>query len=146
MTVVRIITTLAAAAAVAVPAKAEAGCKTRRCKARVTGRQCSQRNTRACVLHVIYRRRVTGWRRAWLLRVPGCESHWNAYAYFGHSANSAPTNTIYTGDISAGLYEFKPSTWATTPYAHRSIWSARWQAFAAEWMTVQGRSGEWACT
>ena len=46
----------------------------------------------------------------------------------------------------SGLYQFMPGTWATTPYAHRSIWSARWQSAAARWMVVvANRSREWAC-
>lgn len=145
MTIARAIATIAAAVTIAVPAKADAGCKTRRCKARVMHRECSPRKPRACVLHVIYHQRITGWRRAWLLRIPDCESGWNPYAYFRHLHNTVPTTVIYAGDISTGLYEFKPSTWRTTPYGRRSIWSAKWQAFAAAWMLRQGRVGEWAC-
>jgi len=45
-----------------------------------------------------------------------------------------------------GLFQFAPSTYATTPYARRgSIWSAKWNALAAAWMERVGRGNEWAC-
>lgn len=113
------------------PADAHDGCHARKCKARVAHRQCDQKHPRACVLHVIYHRKVTGWKRAWLLRIPGCESGWNPYA-------RNPSG-------SSGLYQFLPSTWATTPYARRSIWSAFWQPYAALYMIESGRSAEWVC-
>lgn len=69
---------------------------------------------------------------SWMLRVSYCESTWNRYATNGSSG-------------STGLFQFLPSTWATTPYAGRSIWSVRWQSLAAAWMFVSGRSGEWVC-
>lgn len=129
----RVATALAASLAVAVPAKADDGCHSRKCRARVAHRQCSQTNPRACVMHVIWHQRIHGWRRGWLLRIPGCESTWNPWA---RSAG---------GHI--GLFQFAPSTFAGTPYGRHSIWSARWQAYAAAWMIApaQGRSGEWAC-
>jgi hypothetical protein len=132
MTIARTIATIAATLAVAAPAKSDPGCRTRKCLARVMHRECSQRHPRACVLHVIYHQRITGWRRAWMLRVPGCESTWNPFAVSpgGHR----------------GLYQFAPGTWAGTPYGRRSIFSAFWQPFAAAWMLRQGRVREWACT
>lgn len=115
------------------PAKAHEGCHSRKCRAKVAHKACDQRHPRQCVLHVIYHKRLTGWKRAWLLRIPACESTWNPYA---------------TNGPHAGLFQFRvapPSTWATTPYARRSPYSARWQAFAAAWMLKVGRAGEWSC-
>lgn len=121
------------------------GCKTKKChervadkqrheRLRVLSRRCTQRNPRGCVEYVIARKRIRGWQAAWMRRVPGCESSWNPYA---------------TNGPHVGLFQFRvapPSTWATTPYAVRSPWSARWQAFAAAWMLKVGRApGEWAC-
>lgn len=68
---------------------------------------------------------------AWMRRVSWCESRWDRFAV-------NPSG-------STGLFQFKRSTWATTPYAAKSIWSVKWQSLAAAWMNVQGRSGEWVC-
>jgi hypothetical protein len=70
---------------------------------------------------------------SWMLRVSYCESTWNRFAVNGSSG-------------STGLFQFIPSTWATTPYGGRDIYSAKWQSLAAAWMYVQGRSGEWVCS
>lgn len=124
---------IAAALAIAAPAQANKPepCRTIACRARVAHRQCNQRRPRTCVLHVIYHRRMTGWKRSWMLRIPGCESRWNPGAYNPSGAS--------------GLYQFMPGTWASTPYGRRSVWSARWQPYAAAWMLEQGRSREWVC-
>jgi len=65
-------------------------------------------------------------RKAW------CESRMNPSAYNASSGSS-------------GLFQFIPSTWRTTPYARRSIWSAKWSSLAAAWMHHVGRGGEWSC-
>lgn len=95
--------------------------------------RCSQSNPRACVRYAVFARRksLVGWQINWLYRIPGCESGWNPYA-FNPSGSS-------------GLYQFLPSTWRTTPYGWRSIWRAKWQALAAAWMVLRGRTGEWVC-
>jgi Transglycosylase SLT domain len=112
-------------------AAARTECKSRACNERVAKRKCSQEAPRWCVKRVIFQKLLTGGDAAWMMRTPGCESGWNPYA-------QNPSG-------SSGLYQFLPSTWETTPYARRSIWSAKWQAFAAWWMRKQGRSGEWVC-
>jgi hypothetical protein len=45
----------------------------------------------------------------------------------------------------SGLFQFIPSTFASTPYAGRSLWSAKWSALAAGYMHAVGRGGEWTC-
>lgn len=106
-------------------------CRTASCVERVAGKRCSQRNPRACVKRAILAYHLSGWQSSWMYRVAGCESTWNPYA---HNSSGA-----------SGLYQFLPSTWATTPYGRHSIWSAKWQALAAAWMLRQGRSREWEC-
>lgn len=118
--------------AVAGSADAASGCGTHRCFERVAARKCSQTRPRWCVERAIVTYRLTGWEAAWMRRIPGCESGWNPYNRNG-------------GSGSTGLFQFLPSTWATTRYARRSIWSAKWQALAAAWMLRQGRAGEWVC-
>lgn len=44
-----------------------------------------------------------------------------------------------------GLFQFLRSTWRTTPYHRRWIFSARYSALAAMWAWSVGRRGEWAC-
>ena len=45
----------------------------------------------------------------------------------------------------AGLFQFLPSTWRSTPYARFPITSAYANALAAGWMHANGRGGEWSC-
>lgn len=114
---------------------------------KVLERRCSNARPHNCVRYAAFVRRhaLASWQVAWLYRIPSCESGWNPFAYYGHPTNRQPTAAIYPSDISAGLYEFKPSTWRATPYGSRSIWRAKWQALAAAWMVLHGRSGEWVC-
>lgn len=49
------------------------------------------------------------------------------------------------GSQASGLFQFLPSTWASTPYGRFSVWSAYANALAAGWMHAHGRGGEWAC-
>lgn len=104
------------------------GCHSRSCELRVHSKKCSQRNVTACIQHAALRYRQP---LSDMLRVARCESSLDPYnTYAGHY----------------GLYQFLPSTWATTPYRHRWIFSARYQALATAWMWSVGRRGEWACT
>jgi len=45
----------------------------------------------------------------------------------------------------SGLFQFMPSTFASTPYGGMSIWSPYANAMAAGWMIAHGRRGEWVC-
>lgn len=85
------------------------------------------------MLYVIYKRHIGEPERAWLLRIPGCESGWNP--------NEPPNSSGSTG-----LYQFQQETWAGTPYGNHSIYSARWQSFAAAWLYGKDGGGrEWVC-
>jgi hypothetical protein len=142
----KILSTLVAAMIPVASAHADQNCHSTKCRERVARKKCSQRNPRWCIERVIIARRLSGWASAWMRRIPSCESGWNPYAYFSHPNNRSPqTATVKRSNISAGLYEFKPTTWSSTPYGSKSIWSATWQAFAAAWMVRQGRTGEWVC-
>lgn len=66
-----------------------------------------------------------------MLRVARCESGLNPNA-----VNPAG---------SYGLFQFIPSTWASTPYAQYDIFDAWASANAAGWMWSVGRRGEWVC-
>jgi soluble lytic murein transglycosylase-like protein len=65
-----------------------------------------------------------------LYRVMICESKGDAYADNG---------------VCKGLFQFNPSTWASTPYGGQSIYDGHAQVKAAAWMWSQGRKGEWTC-
>ena len=67
-----------------------------------------------------------------LWRKARCESGFNPGA---RNLSSAAT----------GLFQFMPSTFASTPYGHFSIYSPYANALAAGWMHQHGRGGEWAC-
>ncbi|MDQ4045278.1 MAG: SH3 domain-containing protein, partial [Chloroflexota bacterium] len=67
-----------------------------------------------------------------MLRVAQCESHLDPNAVNPISGTS-------------GLFQFRPGTWATTPYAKQDIFDPVANANAAAWMWSVGRRNEWAC-
>ena len=67
-----------------------------------------------------------------MLRVARCES------------NLVPTAVNKSGG-SYGLFQFKPGTWRSTPFAAYDIFDPRASANAAAWMWSQGRRREWVC-
>src|SRR5262249_6539985 len=75
---------------------------------------------------VAYSNCTTLWRRA------RCESGLSSRAL--NSSSSA-----------AGLLQFLPSTWRSTPYRRFSVYSPYANALAAGWMFTHGRINEWAC-
>ena len=128
-------------------AQAREGCQTRACHERVAAKQCSQARPRACVTRAIITYRLHGWQAAWMRRVPGCESGWDPLAYFSMQVaeTAAERAMAIAQDRSAGLYAFKPSTWAGLRYRDRSLFQAKWSALGAALMVRSGRTGEWAC-
>ncbi|MGC4107974.1 MAG: SH3 domain-containing protein [Thermomicrobiales bacterium] len=70
--------------------------------------------------------------RADMLRVAMCESNLDPSAVNGSSGAS-------------GLFQFMPSTFASTPYADQDIFDAWASANAAGWMWSVGRRNEWEC-
>jgi uncharacterized protein YraI len=67
-----------------------------------------------------------------MLRVARCESNLVPSAINGHGG-------------SYGLFQFKPGTWLSTPYAEYDIFDPRASANAAAWMWSVGRRREWVC-
>lgn len=119
-------TVLLAALAVAVPHHTD--CQTIECVERVAAKRCSQNHVTSCVHRAALRWNVS-YR---LLRNRGwCESRLRA---------DASNGTHF------GVFQFAPSTFATTPYAQHSIWSAKYNSLAAAWMQRTGRGSEWECT
>jgi soluble lytic murein transglycosylase-like protein len=136
------ITELAAIAAAVLPHHHDpgpAGCRTDRCEHRVAARAFEQADYRlrhrcnhsvaACIVRAAHLHRVSEWL---LLRRASCESGLNPSARNPSGAS--------------GLFQFLPSTYATTPYARRgSVWSPKWNSLAAAWMVRVGRGNEWTC-
>lgn len=54
-------------------------------------------------------------------------------------------NAVNPRSGAAGLFQFLPGTWKTTPYASYSILDPWANANAAGWMWSVGRRGEWVC-
>lgn len=72
-----------------------------------------------------------------------CETLWRrAKCETGGTLNPRSFNR---SSGASGLFQFLPSTWATTPYRVFSVWSPYANALAAGWMNTHGRGGEWAC-
>jgi len=67
-----------------------------------------------------------------MLRVATCES------------NLVPT-AVNQSSQASGLFQFLPSTWATTPFADQDIFDPVANANAAGWMWENGRRNEWVC-
>jgi uncharacterized protein YraI len=70
--------------------------------------------------------------RADMLRVARCES-------------VLDPNAVNPYSNASGLFQFLPSTWATTPYANENIFDPVANANAAGWMWSVGRRNEWVC-
>lgn len=110
-------------------ANASTGCNSRACVERVARKQCSQTRVVPCI-----RRAALHYRQSFqdMLRVARCESSLDPYnEYAGHH----------------GLFQYLESTWASTPYGKRDIYSAKWQSLATGWMWSRkpSRRNEWAC-
>ena len=67
-----------------------------------------------------------------MLRVARCESGLNP-------------NAVGGGGTYHGLYQFVPSTFASTPYGQYDIYDPWANANAAAWMWSEGAKGTWAC-
>lgn len=103
-------------------------CHSLACEERVARKQCWRGEVTRCIDRAAMRWRVSA---AMLKRKAWCESRYNPFASNG---------------THFGLFQFLPSTYATTPYVRRgSVWSAKWNSLAAAWMHHVGRGGEWAC-
>lgn len=85
------------------------------------------------IIQIIYNAADSyGQPRADMLRVARCES-------------VLDPNAVNVAGGSYGLFQFIPSTWASTPYAQYDIFDPWANANAAAWMWSQGRRGEWVC-
>ncbi len=70
--------------------------------------------------------------QSWALRVAKCESNYNPYA-------------VNSGSGAAGLFQFLPSTWRSSPYASYSPFDPKANAEAAAWLYQRSGPGQWSC-
>ena len=75
---------------------------------------------------IVYGHCTELWRKA------RCESNLHRYS-------------VNTSSGASGLFQFLPSTWASTPFGRYSVFDPYANALAAGWMHARGRGGEWVC-
>lgn len=102
-------------------------CHTHYCQVRAANEHCSNRHVKDCIFYAasIYHQDLEA-----AYRVANCESGFDP-----HNSNGTDF----------GLYQFLPSTFATTSYARHSYWEARWSALAAMEMWSWGQKNQWQC-
>src|SRR4051812_32398132 len=64
--------------------------------------------------------------------------------YIAHRESRYDYKATNSSSGAAGLYQFMPRTWASTPYRKHSPYSPRWAALAAMWMWKHGGQYHWA--
>lgn len=94
-------------------------------------KSCGQAPTSAVLKCIEYASRVHAYSYSTLSRIAGCESGYNPHAYNPSGAS--------------GLFQFMRSTFAATPYGHKDIFKAKWNALAAAWKMRHHGTGEWVC-
>jgi hypothetical protein len=94
-------------------------------------RSCYTHNTKPEVARCFIRRAAIHYHQpvSDAIRVAHCESTWRWWIRGHHQ----------------GMYQFLWSTWRSTPYGRRSVYSPKWASLGAMWMWRVGRRGEWEC-
>src|SRR3954466_8152158 len=64
--------------------------------------------------------------------------------YIAHRESRYNYKVTNSSSGAAGLYQFMPRTWSSTPYHKHSPYSPRWAALAAMWMWRHGGQYHWA--
>jgi hypothetical protein len=70
-------------------------------------------------------------------------------AVYGNPANQTIDLTVWIADRATGLMQFKPSTYAASPYAKHgkaSIFEAKWNALAGAWLITRVGTSPWAAS
>ncbi len=63
--------------------------------------------------------------------------------YIAHRESRYNWRVTNSSSGAAGLYQFMPRTWASTPYHKRSPYDPRWASLAAMWMWKHGEQSHW---
>lgn len=72
-------------------------------------------------------------RADWAVRLAQCESGLNTYA-------------VNSSSGAAGLFQFLPSTWASTPWRAQSPFDPSANALAAAWLYNRSGASQWQCS
>jgi soluble lytic murein transglycosylase-like protein len=64
--------------------------------------------------------------------------------YIAHRESRYDYKATNSSSGAAGLYQFMPRTWASTPYGRHSAYNPRWAALAAMWMWKHGGYSHWS--
>ena len=70
------------------------------------------------------------------------QSRSQAY-YIAHRESRYNWRVTNRSSGAAGLYQFMPRTWRSTPYRHHSPYHPRWASLAAMWMWAHGGYSHW---
>jgi soluble lytic murein transglycosylase-like protein len=63
--------------------------------------------------------------------------------YIAHRESRYNYKVTNSSSGAAGLYQFMPRTWSSTPYRKHSPYSPRWASLAAMWMWKHGGYSHW---
>jgi soluble lytic murein transglycosylase-like protein len=63
--------------------------------------------------------------------------------YIAHRESRYNWRVTNSSSGAAGLYQFMPRTWASTPYRKHSPYDPRWASLAAMWMWKHGGQSHW---
>lgn len=129
------VTLLASPAIRKAPAGPGEACKTRLCWK-------NQPGTESC--HTRYKR-TAGVSKCFIRRAAAHfgESKKHAYA-IAHRESRFNPKVTNSSSGAAGLYQFMPGTWASTPYRKKSVYSPKWAALGAMWMWSRGGYSHWS--
>jgi soluble lytic murein transglycosylase-like protein len=64
--------------------------------------------------------------------------------YIAHRESRYNYRATNSSSGAAGLYQFMPRTWGSTPYHRHSPYNPRWAALAAMWMWKHGGYSHWS--
>jgi Transglycosylase SLT domain len=111
-----------------------AACSGRLCFKNTPGtKSCFNRGSRAHVSRCFIKRAAAhfGQSRSQALAIAYRESRYN-YTVTNSSSGAA------------GLYQFMPATWHSTPYHKHSVYSPKWASLGAMWMWSKGGYSHWS--
>jgi soluble lytic murein transglycosylase-like protein len=64
--------------------------------------------------------------------------------YIAHRESRYNYKVTNSSSGAAGLYQFMPRTWSSTPYHRHSPYNPRWASLAAMWMWKHGGQSHWS--